>query len=61
MSRNFTSPDQLRRHLESRTTRQVFHWPWTTTQKPPTTTTQSSSRTSVTVDGEEFEVQSQFG
>lgn len=60
MSRNFTSPAQMQQFLEARTTRQsVFHWPWTT--KPPTTALPPSRTSAVTVDGEEFEVQSQFG
>lgn len=51
----------MKKHFEGRTTRQAqFHWPWTTAA--PTTPTPAPSRTSaVTVDGEEFEVQSQFG
>lgn len=53
----------MKRHFEGRTTRQSsFHWPWSTTEPTPSTTTQTPRRTSaVTVDGEEFEVESQFG
>lgn len=59
ISRNFTSASQLKRTLETRTPRQTFHWPWTT--RPPTTTQPPNRTSAVTVDGEEFEVQSQFG
>jgi hypothetical protein len=61
MSRNFTSPAQAQKFFEERrTTRQtVFKWPWTT--KSPTTVTPASRTSAVTVDGEEFEVQSQYG
>jgi hypothetical protein len=60
VSRNFTTPSQMKQHFERTTRQTTFHWPWTTS--PPTTTTPSPNRSSaVTVDGEEFEVQSQFG